>query len=148
MADLIYQYGEERFSRRIARRIVERRRTAPLQTSAQLADLVRSCVPRSRGHSIDPATRTFQALRIAVNEELKSLELALQRIPDCLKPGGRLVVISFHSLEDRLVKHAFRQDLRLQNLTKKPLRPTDREAAGNPRSRSARLRAAQRIPAD
>jgi 16S rRNA (cytosine1402-N4)-methyltransferase len=145
LADLIYQYGEERFSRRIARRIVERRRTGPLQTSAQLADLVRSCVPRSRGHSIDPATRTFQALRIAVNEELKSLELALQRIPDCLKPGGRLVVISFHSLEDRLVKHAFRQDPRLQNLTKKPLRPTDREAAGNPRSRSARLRAAERI---
>lgn len=147
LADLIYQYGEERFSRRIARRIVERRRSRPLQTSAQLADLVRSCVPRSRGHAIDPATRTFQALRIAVNEELTSLELALQRIPDCLKPGGRFVVISFHSLEDRLVKHAFRQDPRLQNLTKKPLRPTDGEAASNPRSRSARLRVAQRLSA-
>lgn len=144
LADVIYQYGEERFSRRIARRIVEARRTRPIHTAAQLAQLVRSCVPRSRGHAIDPATRTFQALRIAVNEELKSLELALERIPDCLKPDGRWVVISFHSLEDRPVKNAFRQDPRLENLTKKTLRPLDSETSANPRSRSARLRAARR----
>lgn len=146
LADVIYQYGEERFSRRIARQIVERRRGTPLRTAAQLAELVRRCVPRSRGHAIDPATRTFQALRIAVNQELQSLELALQRIPGCLKPGGRFAVISFHSLEDRLVKQAFRQDPRLQNLTKKPVRPTVGEVAANPRSRSARLRVAQRLP--
>jgi len=145
LADLIYQYGEERFSRRIARQIVQRRRAAPIRTAAQLAELIRSCVPRSRGHAIDPATRTFQALRIAVNDELNSLELALQRLPDCLKPGGHLTVISFHSLEDRLVKHAFRQDSRLRNLTKKPIRPGGSEIASNPRSRSARLRVAQRL---
>jgi 16S rRNA (cytosine1402-N4)-methyltransferase len=145
LADLIYQYGEERFSRRIARQIVQCRRAVPIRTSAQLAKLIRSCVPRSRGHAIDPATRTFQALRIAVNEELHSLELALQRLPDCLTPGGHLAVISFHSLEDRLVKHVFRQDSRLRNLTKKPIRPGESEIASNPRSRSARLRVAQRL---
>ncbi len=145
LADLIYQYGEERLSRRIARRIVERRREDPIRTADQLADLVRSCVPRSRGHSIDPATRTFQALRIAVNGELAALEQALQRLPDCLSPGGRLAIISFHSLEDRLVKHAFRNDLRLEVLTKRPVRPTEQEIEQNPRSRSAKLRVAERI---
>jgi 16S rRNA (cytosine1402-N4)-methyltransferase len=144
LANLIYQYGEERFSRRIARRIVERRRSAPIRTAGELAELVRRCVPRSRGHAIDPATRTFQALRIAVNEELISLEIALRQLPNCLRPGGRLAIISFHSLEDRLVKHAFRQDARLENLTKKPIRPSDAEVVRNPRSRSARLRVAQR----
>jgi 16S rRNA (cytosine1402-N4)-methyltransferase len=144
LADLIYQYGEERFSRRIARQIVQTRRTAPIRTASDLAQLVRRCVPRSRGHSIDPATRTFQALRIAVNDELKSLEIALRRIPDCLRPGGRFVVIAFHSLEDRLVKDAFRNDPRLQNLTKKPVCPQEQESAANPRSRSARLRAVVR----
>jgi 16S rRNA (cytosine1402-N4)-methyltransferase len=147
LANVIYQYGEERFSRRIARRIVERRRSAPIRTAGELADLVRGCVPRSRGHAIDPATRTFQALRIAVNEELTSLEIALRQLPDALRPGGRLAIISFHSLEDRLVKHAFRQDPRLENLTKKPIRPSDSEVARNPRSRSARLRVAQRVDA-
>ena len=146
LADLIYQYGEERFSRRIARRIVETRRTQPIRTADQLARLVRTCVPRSRGHGIDPATRTFQAIRIAVNDELGSLQRALQRIPDCLHPGGRFVVISFHSLEDRLVKEAFRGDPRLQNLCKKPVCPSQRESADNPRSRSAKLRAALRLP--
>jgi len=146
LADLIYEYGEERYSRRIARKIVERRRKGPIRTSAQLAEIVRSCVPRSRGHRIDPATRTFQALRIAVNDELKSLEVALDRIPDHLKPGGRFVVISFHSLEDRRVKDAFRDDPRLENLTKRPIRPKEPEVARNPRSRSARLRAASRLP--
>jgi 16S rRNA (cytosine1402-N4)-methyltransferase len=141
LADLIYAYGEERLSRRIARRIVEQRRQHPIRTAAELADLVRSCVPRS---SIDPATRTFQALRIAVNEELKALEEALRRIPDVLAPGGRLAIISFHSLEDRRVKEAFRDDERYTVLTKKPIRPNQTEQNRNPRSRSAKLRIAKR----
>lgn len=146
LADLIYEYGEERFSRRIARRIVEVRRKEPIRTADHLARLVRSCVPRSRGHDIDPATRTFQAIRIAVNDELGSLQRALKQIPDCLRPGGRFVVISFHSLEDRLVKEAFRDDPRLQSLCKKPIRASQQESAENPRSRSAKLRAAARLP--
>jgi 16S rRNA (cytosine1402-N4)-methyltransferase len=145
LADLIYEYGEERFSRRIARRIVERRNERPIRTAAELADVVRSCVPRSKGHNIDPATRTFQALRIAVNEELKWLEVALRRLPECLKPGGRIAIISFHSLEDRRVKEAFRADDRLQGITKRPERPSEAEVAVNPRARSARLRVAERI---
>jgi len=144
LADLIYRYGEERFSRRIARRIVAERQQASLRTADQLAKLVRSCVPRSRGQKIDPATRTFQALRIAVNDELASLEQALVRLPDCLNPGGRLAIISFHSLEDRLVKHAFRDDDRLQVLTRRPVRPSEDEVAKNARSRSAKLRVAER----
>jgi 16S rRNA (cytosine1402-N4)-methyltransferase len=143
IADLIYQFGEERFSRRIARKIIEQRSHRPIRTAAELADLVRRCVPRSADR-IDPATRTFQALRIAVNRELESLDLALQRIPDRLKPGGRLAIISFHSLEDRRVKEAFRSDSRLTPLTKKPIRPTENEARTNPRSRSAKLRVAAR----
>ena len=144
LADLIYEYGEERLSRRIARKIVERRRETPIRTAGQLADLLRSCVPRSRGHRIDPATRTFQALRIAVNEELKSLQEALSRLPDCLAPGGRLAIISFHSLEDRMVKHAFREDPRLEVLTRRPLRATEDELLKNPRASSAKLRVAER----
>ncbi len=146
LADVLYQFGQERFSRRIARRIVLTRRQQPIRTSGQLADLVRRCVPRSRGHRIDPATRTFQALRIAVNGEIDSLNHALAELPDLLRPGGRLVIIAFHSLEDRPVKQAFRQDPRLENLTRKPVRPTAAEVARNPRSRSAKLRAAQRCP--
>ena len=144
LADLIYQYGEERYSRRIARAIVQRRQEHPVETSADLADLVRRCVPRSRYDRIDPATRTFQALRIAVNDELKSLEIALRRLPECLRTGGRLAVISFHSLEDRPVKVAFRDDPRLTSLTRKPVTPSDAETAENPRSRSAKLRVAVR----
>jgi 16S rRNA (cytosine1402-N4)-methyltransferase len=146
LADLIYQYGEERFSRRIARRIVEERRTRPLETTEALADLVRRCVPRSRGkrHAIDPATRTFQALRIAVNDELGALERLLQQLPHCLKPGGRAVAISFHSLEDRLVKTAFRNRAVWEILTPKPVQAADEEVQGNPRARSAKLRAARR----
>ena len=144
LADLIYQFGEERYSRRIARAIVQRRQDNPVETAADLADLVRRCVPRSRHDRIDPATRTFQALRIAVNDELKSLEIALRRLPDCLRPGGRIVVISFHSLEDRPVKEAFRDDPRLTALTRKPVIPSDEEMARNPRSRSAKLRLAVR----
>lgn len=145
LADLIYKYGEERFSRRIARAIVERRRVEPIRTARQLAMLVRKCVPRGRRQNLDPATRTFQALRIAVNDELKWLEVALRRFPSCLNAGGRLAVISFHSLEDRLVKQAFRDDAELEPLTKKPIRPAEAEIAENPRARSAKLRVAQRI---
>ena len=144
LADLIYLYGEERFSRRIARAVVERRQEHAVETAADLAELVRRCVPRSRYDRIDPATRTFQALRIAVNDELKSLEIALRRLPDCLRPAGRLAVISFHSLEDRRVKEAFRDDPRLTPLTRKPITPSDAETAENPRSRSAKLRVAVR----
>ena len=146
LADLIYQFGEERFSRRIARRIVECRHASPVRTAADLAALVRRCVPRSPKERIDPATRTFQALRIAVNRELESLELSLARLPDCLTDGGHLAIISFHSLEDRLVKQAFRDDPRLEVLTKKPVTPSDEEVERNPRSRSAKLRVARRVP--
>lgn len=145
LANLIYEYGEERFSRRIARAIVEQRRGQPLSTAVELAELVRRCVPRhGPGPRIDPATRTFQALRIAVNDELGSLDEALRVLPDCLRPGGRAAIISFHSLEDRRVKEAFRDDPRWQNLTKKPLRPSDAELADNPRARSAKMRVAAR----
>ena len=145
LADLIYAYGEERHSRRIGRAIVARRREKRIETAQDLAAIVRRCVPRGRGpQRIDPATRTFQALRIAVNEELKSLEIALRRLPDCLKPGGRIAIISFHSLEDRRVKEAFRDDPRLNPLTIKPIRPEEDETNENPRARSAKLRVAER----
>ncbi len=147
LADLIYQYGEERYSRRIARAIADQRRQHEIATADELAQLVRRAIPRNKHEErIDPATRTFQALRIAVNDELKSLDSALKRLPDCLRPGGRLAIISFHSLEDRRVKEAFRDDPRLTNLTRKPIRPTEAEVAANPRSRSAKLRVAERIP--
>jgi 16S rRNA (cytosine1402-N4)-methyltransferase len=144
IADFIYKYGEERFSRRIARRIVDARtERRPVRTARELAELVRRSVPRTE-QRIDPATRTFQALRIVVNGELQSLDLALQRIPDLLKPGGKLAIISFHSLEDRPVKEAFRSDERLEVLTKKPVVAGEEELARNPRSRSAKLRVARR----
>jgi 16S rRNA (cytosine1402-N4)-methyltransferase len=146
LADLIYELGEERLSRRIARKIVERRHANPVRTAIELADLVRSCYPSaSRRDRIHPATRTFQALRIAVNQELKSLDIALKRTPDLLAIGGRFAVISFHSLEDRRVKEAFRSDARLRELTRKPLTASDDELARNPRSRSAKMRIAERI---
>jgi 16S rRNA (cytosine1402-N4)-methyltransferase len=144
LANLIFTYGEERYSRRIAKAIAAARREKSVETSAELAQIVRRAVPRSQQERIDPATRTFQALRIAVNDELKSLEIALRRIPECLRPGGRLAVISFHSLEDRLVKEAFRDDPRWEPLTRKPVRPGQQEVASNPRSRSAKLRVAVR----
>jgi 16S rRNA (cytosine1402-N4)-methyltransferase len=145
LADLIYRFGEERYSRRIARRIVEVRRRSPVQTASELAELIRKTVPRSHDERIDPATRTFQALRIAVNDELKWLEVGLRRLPGCLKPGGRVAVIGFHSLEDRLVKEAFLKDERLKILTRRPIRAGEQELAANPRSRSAKLRVAQRV---
>ncbi len=147
LANLIYAYGEDRYSRRIARAIVTERHRQPIMTAAHLAEVVRRAVPGSphaRGERIDPATRTFQALRIAVNDELKSLEIALRRIPDCLRPGGRLAVISFHSLEDRRVKEAFRGDDRLEVLTRRPVEAGPEEVARNPRARSAKLRVAAR----
>lgn len=144
LAHILWEYGEERFSRRIARKIVETRGRTPLETTTQLAELVRRCVPRPRGPAgrIDPATRTFQALRIAVNDELGSLERFLEGLPGCLKPKGRAVIISFHSLEDRRVKQAFKDKERWEVLTKKPVMASDEEARNNPRSRSAKLRAA------
>ena len=146
LTQLISSYGEERYSPRIARAIVERRRRHPIETAAELAELVRDCVPSPPGGSrIDAATRTFQALRIAVNDELKSLEIALRRIPDCLRPGARMAIISFHSLEDRRVKEAFRTDERLKVLTRRPVCPEEKEIADNPRSRSAKLRVAERV---
>jgi 16S rRNA (cytosine1402-N4)-methyltransferase len=146
LAELIYHYGEERYSRRIAQAIVQQRRQQPIQTAAELAELVRNCIPRHAGpQRIDPATRTFQALRIAVNDELKSLEIALRRIPDCLRPRARMAVISFHSLEDRRIKEAFRGDFRLRVLTTRPVRPNEEETAKNPRARSAKLRVAERV---
>lgn len=144
LAELIHNYGEERYSRRIARAIVRQRREKPIETALELAELVRRCVPRG-GRRIDPATRTFQALRIAVNDELKSLDVALQRVPDCLCPQARIAVISFHSLEDRRVKEAFRDDRRLGALTPKPVRPAMEEVNRNPRASSAKLRVAQRV---
>src|SRR5207248_4533565 len=128
LADLIYLYGEERFSRRIARRIVEVRKRTPLETTQDLADLVRRCVPhprkskhKGRRTALDPATRVFQALRIAVNDELGALDRLLAALSKCVKPGGRAAVISFHSLEDRRVKQAFRDRSTWEALTRKPV---------------------------
>jgi len=146
LADIIYQFGEEKFSRRIARAIVERRRSSPVTTAEELAELVHRCVPGGKVHGrIDSATRTFQALRIAVNHELEHLQTAIERLPECLAPHGRLLVISFHSLEDRIVKHAMRDCPSLQVLTKKPILPTDAEVYENSRSRSAKLRVAEKL---
>jgi 16S rRNA (cytosine1402-N4)-methyltransferase len=149
LADLIFTYGEERFSRRIAKAMVERRQQGPLRIASDVAELVRRCYPSSARHGrIDPATRTFQALRIAVNDELKSLDVALRRTPDCVRAGGRLAVISFHSLEDRRVKEAFRDDPRYEVLTRRPITPGDAELARNPRARSAKLRVARILAQD
>ena len=129
LADLIYEFGEERYSRRIARRIVLAREKQPIRSAREFALLVRSAIPRQKQPSrIHPATRTFQALRIAVNQELKSLQIALQRIPQRLLPSGRLVVISFHSLEDRLVKQAFRNAQIWECLTRSPIEASDDES--------------------
>lgn len=146
IADAIYRYGEERFSRRIAREIVARRRREdPVSTVKDLVEVCRHCVPRSKNHDIHPATRTFQALRIVVNDELGALERTLKAAPNWIAPPGRMAVISFHSLEDRIVKNAFREDERWNVLTKKPIRPTAAEVSENPRSRSAKLRVAERV---
>jgi len=150
LADAIYAYGEERFSRRIARAIVEARRAQPIATTGGLAAIVRRALPR-RGHMrIDPATRTFQALRIWVNRELDGLDRFLEAAARRLRLGARLVVISFHSLEDRIVKHTLRallqsRDAGVRVLTRKTVVPGDDEVRRNPRARSAKLRAAERM---
>ncbi len=145
IADVIYQYGEERYSRRIARRIVEERQRTTIRSASHLRELIHRSVPGARHARIDPATRAFQALRIFVNDELGILERALKRLPDLLAPGGRILVISFHSLEDRIVKYAFRNDDRLEVITRKPVEASDQEVADNQRSRSAKLRVAQKV---
>jgi 16S rRNA (cytosine1402-N4)-methyltransferase len=147
LADLIYEFGEERRSRRIARAIV---RSRPIRTTAQLAAVVSAAArPMNQAErKIHPATRTFQALRIFVNRELDDLRKLLEAAPQLLKPGGRLVVISFHSLEDRIVKDAMREGAKLGRykvLTKKPVTPSKEEIDRNPRARSAKLRAAERV---
>jgi 16S rRNA (cytosine1402-N4)-methyltransferase len=153
LADLFFRFGEERFSRRIARAVVERRKREPIRTTTGLAELVSSAIPRRAWpRDIHPATKVFQALRIAVNRELSSLETFLEAVPRHLSPGGRVAVISFHSLEDRMVKTAFRkpaygpgyEEPTLERLTRKPVVPSEREARENPRARSAKLRVARR----
>jgi 16S rRNA (cytosine1402-N4)-methyltransferase len=149
LADIIFRFGEERHSRRIARAIVEARRRGPIATTGQLAATVRRAVPTHGWQRIDPATRTFQALRIWVNRELEGLEEFLRDVVTRLRGGGRVVVISFHSLEDRIVKHTFRALERAEAivkvLTKRPVVPGEAELARNPRARSAKLRAAERV---
>jgi 16S rRNA (cytosine1402-N4)-methyltransferase len=148
IADLLYRYGQERASRRIARAIVRARRTMPIRTTGQLRTIVEQCVPPPIRY--DVLSRVFQALRIAVNGELEQLEAFLDCVPDLLRPGGRVVIIAYHSLEDRIVKLAFRQHAaagRLRVLTRKPLRPTAEELAHNVRARSAKLRAAEKVSA-
>ena len=151
LADTIFQFGEERFSRRIARAIVCARQRHLLATTKELVSVIEGAVPSNYRHGrLHCATRTFQALRIAVNQELDCLEPALRDAVDVLSPGGRLCVISFHSLEDRIVKHTLRtlsstDDPTLVVLTKKPQVPSREESGRNPRSRSAKLRAAQRV---
>jgi 16S rRNA (cytosine1402-N4)-methyltransferase len=150
LADAIFQYGEERFSRRIARALVEARREAPVDTTGRLATIVRRAIPHRGGHvRIDPATKTFQALRIWVNHELDGLDRFVEAAARRLRAGARLVVITFHSLEDRIAKHTLRglqqRDGLVQVLTKKPLVPTADEVDRNPRARSAKLRAVERM---
>jgi len=145
LADVIYEFGEERRSRRIARAIV---RSRPIRTSTQLAEVIAAAARPMKSERIHPATRTFQALRIFVNRELDDLQALLKAAPRVLKPGGRLVIISFHSLEDRIVKDALRDGVkqnRYRLLTKKPVSPGEEEIDRNPRSRSAKLRAAERV---
>jgi 16S rRNA (cytosine1402-N4)-methyltransferase len=147
IAKIIRDLGEERFWRRIARRIVSERKNSPIKNPLTLAGLVRDAVG-SRRQRIDPATRTFQAFRIYINDELGALTEALDKSPQFLRKDGRIVVIAFHSLEDRIVKNKFRdlgKEGILKILTKKPIRPSSGEAEENPRSRSARLRAAERL---
>ena len=150
LADTIYAYGEERFSRRIARAIVAARLEAPIDTTLRLATIVRRAIPGRGYQRIDPATRTFQAIRIWVNRELDGLDRFLEAAARRLRVGARLVVVTFHSLEDRIVKHTFRalersRDAMLKVLTKKPVVPDDDEIRLNPRARSAKLRAAEKL---
>jgi 16S rRNA (cytosine1402-N4)-methyltransferase len=146
LARVIFEYGEERRSRGIAAAIVRARSRAPIRTTDELAAIVAGAVPRRRGGG-HPARRTFQAIRIEVNGELEEVRASLPQATGLLEPEGRLVVIAYHSLEDRIVKRFVLGEPRLRSLTKKPTRPSVREAEDNPRSRSARLRAAERLVA-
>jgi len=146
LADVFHALGEERFARRIARRICQARRAAPLRTTLELAELIRRAVPPGR-RKHHPARKCFQALRIACNREIEELQALTDRLPAILAPGGRAVIVSYHSLEDRVVKQAFAQGAQagvFERLTRKVARPSDAEVAANPRSRSARLRAVRR----
>ena len=150
LAGVISQYGEERHARRVARAIVQARERAPIDTTRQLADLVRRAIPRRGWSRIDPATRTFQAVRIWVNQELEGLEQFLVRLLRRMATGARAAIIAFHSLEDRIVKHTFRSieragDVSARILTRKPIVPSEDEIARNPRARSAKLRAIERL---
>ncbi|MEA2680569.1 MAG: rRNA (cytosine1402-N4)-methyltransferase [Candidatus Binataceae bacterium] len=148
LARILYEYGEEHSSRRIARAIVEARRRRPIETTGELSGLVESVLGRNRRGGIHPATRTFQALRIAVNHELECLDALLVRGPARLRKGGRMIVLAYHSLEDRPVKQRFRELVRegsFAALTRKALRPGDIESTENPRARSARLRCIERV---
>lgn len=149
LANVLYELAQERYSRQIAEKLVLARRNSPITSTERLAELVRSAIPRRRGspEKIDPATRTFLALRMKVNREMENLAWLLEQAPKFLKKGGRLAVISFQSMEDRAVKQAFRsaeQTGLLKVVTKKPVTPTDQELAANPRARSAKLRVAER----
>lgn len=165
LSDILFRYGEERFARRVARAIVQRRDVRPFEDAGDLAEVVRSAIPAAtRRTGPHPARRTFQGLRIETNQELESLERSLDKALDLLRPGGRVAVISYHSLEDRIAKHKFRnaaegcicpKDLpvcrcgrtpRIKVLTNRPVRPTEQEAAENPRSDSARMRVAEKLP--
>ena len=157
LADLFFQYGEERHARRIARAVTRRRAERPFRSTEELEQVVWRAYPPAQRHGrIHPATRSFQALRIAVNDELRRLDRGLTEAIRCLCAGGRLGVIAFHSLEDRIVKQRLRQAAepsdervaRVEQLTRRPLRPTPAEVSANPRSRSARLRVARRLPTD
>ncbi|GAB4494818.1 MAG: 16S rRNA (cytosine(1402)-N(4))-methyltransferase RsmH [Anaerolineales bacterium] len=161
LADVIFKFGEDRYARRIARAVVAAR---PVQTTLQLVDIIRKAVPRPAHGDLHPATRTFQALRIAVNRELETIETALPKLLRALSPGGRLAVIAFHSLEDRLVKHFFRREAQdclcpprqpictcnhrasVRELTRRPIMPGEDEINRNPRARSARLRVVEKLP--
>lgn len=154
LADAIFEYGEERYSRRIARALVEARKNAPVATTGRLASIVRRAIPRRGFMRIDPATRTFQALRIWLNRELEGLDRFVATVANRLRIGGRFAVIAFHSLEDRIIKHTFRalekeaspdHPARLTVLTKKPITPDDDELERNPRARSAKLRVAEKV---
>jgi 16S rRNA (cytosine1402-N4)-methyltransferase len=152
LADVIYELGEERYARRVARSIVLARQTRDIRTTAELAEIVRRAIPRKGFTRIDPATRTFQAIRIWVNGELEGLAAFLTEAVNRLAAGGRLAVISFHSLEDRIVKHTFRslqadEEQRVTVRTRRPVVPAQSEIDRNPRARSAKLRAIERVDA-
>jgi 16S rRNA (cytosine1402-N4)-methyltransferase len=150
LANVIYEFGEERYSRRIAHGIVQAREKAAIDTTGQLADIVRQAIPRRGYQRIDPATRTFQAIRIWVNQELEGLDRFLAALAGRLAAGARVAVITFHSLEDRVVKHTLRGlqvsgEMAMQVITKRPLVPSQAEVERNPRARSAKLRVAERL---